>query len=200
MTGSQISLLCEFMTLQSHCNVGKNISLIIISMISCQWAVGCFNPLNLQSAITYEMTTVSHPFSHLLQFHTSHRPNYSCEINERRGGVVGAPLITPTDNSVVRGTDVCVWACECVWERERERESVCVCSRSCPVVRIVLKRWPIYSILRCLPDLPHHQYHWPISWAFGFLRDCTVTFYTGLWAALWAWNPKHIFCQSFLSL
>ena len=114
MTGSQISRLCELMTLQSLCNVGNHISLIIISMISCQWAVVCFNPLNLQSVITYEMTTVSHPVSHLLQFHTSQQPNYSCEINERHRGVVGEPLITPTDNSVVRGRCVCVSVCVCV--------------------------------------------------------------------------------------
>lgn len=54
-----------------------------------------FNPPSLQSAITYEMTTVSHPVSHLPWFHTSQQPNHSCEINERRWGVVGDSLITP---------------------------------------------------------------------------------------------------------
>lgn len=54
-----------------------------------------FNPPRLQSAITYEMTTVSHPVSHLPWFHTSQQPNHSCEINERRWGVVGDSLITP---------------------------------------------------------------------------------------------------------
>lgn len=54
-----------------------------------------FNPPSLQSAITYEMTTVSHPVSHLPQFHTSQQPNHSWEINERRWGVVGDSLITP---------------------------------------------------------------------------------------------------------
>lgn len=55
-----------------------------------------FNPPSLQSAITYEMTTVSHPVSHLLWFHSSQQPNHSWEINERRWGVVGDSLITPT--------------------------------------------------------------------------------------------------------
>lgn len=54
-----------------------------------------FNPPSLQSAITYETTTVSHPVSHLPRFHTSQQPNHSCEINGRCWGVVGDSLITP---------------------------------------------------------------------------------------------------------
>lgn len=69
-----------------------------------------FNPPSLQSAITYEMTTVSHPVSHLPWFHTSQQPNHSCEINERRWGVVGDSLITPAHTVLYSGNRqfVCV--------------------------------------------------------------------------------------------
>lgn len=57
--------------------------------------MGWHNPPSLQSAITYETTTVSHPVSHLPWSHTSQQPNHSWEINERRWGVMGDSLITP---------------------------------------------------------------------------------------------------------
>lgn len=57
--------------------------------------MGWCNPPSLQSAITYEMTTVSHPVSHLPWSHTSQQRNHSREINERRWGVMGDSLIAP---------------------------------------------------------------------------------------------------------
>lgn len=44
---------------------------------------------DLGSPITYGTTTVSQPVSHLLLFHACGGPNRSCEINERRRGVMG---------------------------------------------------------------------------------------------------------------
>lgn len=65
-----------------------------------------FNPLGLRSPITYEMTTVSHPVSHLPRFHTSLQPNHSCEINERRWGGTSTNYNT-TYCIVIGGTRQC---------------------------------------------------------------------------------------------
>lgn len=112
------SLVCMFATRSWPCEaiVMRGSRIFHLSLAAWLAANGLclawFNPLGLRSAITYEMTTVSHPVSHLPWFHTSQRPNHSWEINERRLRCAGRfSNYTRTYGTVVRGIDR---LCACV--------------------------------------------------------------------------------------
>lgn len=81
-----------------------------------------FNPFGLWSPITYEMTTVSHPVSHLPRFHTSLQPNHSCEINERRWG--GTSTNCNNAYCIVIGGTLCLCSlCVCVFLKHHIKET-----------------------------------------------------------------------------
>lgn len=82
---------------------GSQVAHVISGAISCRW-----DPFP-QSALTYEATTLSHPVSHVLRFHTCWwrrrkkrkvGANHSWEINERRWGVMRDSLIIPAHTIV----------------------------------------------------------------------------------------------------
>lgn len=84
--------VAPILTVRRYCHRSRfNISLIVCHRDSLPMACICrgFIHTDLASPITYGTTTVSQPVSHLLLFHTCGGPNRSCEINERRRGVMG---------------------------------------------------------------------------------------------------------------
>lgn len=82
----------QILTACRYCHRSRfNISLIVCHRDLLPMACICrgFIHTDLGSPITYGTTTVSQPVSHLLLFHACGGPNRSCEINERRRGVMG---------------------------------------------------------------------------------------------------------------
>lgn len=82
----------QILTVRRYCHRSRfNISLIVCHRDLLPMACICrgFIHTDLGSPITYGTTTVSQPVSHLLLFHACGGPNRSCEINERRRGVMG---------------------------------------------------------------------------------------------------------------